>query len=554
MNESTQLYSYRFGQFELQPGERRLLAAGVPVAVQRRAFDVLVALVERAGHLVSKDELLSLVWPKLVVEESNLHVQVSALRKILGPTAIAAVSGQGYRFMWEVSREALDAVRPPPAAKLVRSRRWRWTAGSVAILLIGAGGAWWLSTETVHHLTSPALSSTLSITILPLDAPDDENLAKLLLPEITDAFGRNARSVRVTSPPMAASFRGKEADARAIGQSVDVRYVAAGEIRRINDKPLLTERLIDTVTGVQQWSEKFEFPAAGIPEGYGAFSWRVGMHIWLAMRRAERDRAAHRTPPGNTATELWLRGLAVNDGSLKGTLEARKLFEEALQLDPRLMEAMLNLGETYERQIDRDPQADGNSLRRALDELSLRAIATDGSDPRAWELRAIALNNNGRWEEMLYAVAELHRIEPYRASAFGQRAQALIELGRSKDALVEVDQGLALDQSWPGAFLLRQRCKAYSYLGQYQEAVAACEKAASIQEMLSPYIFLTADFAQLGELDKAESAKARLLKFSPGFTIARSFEVPNVRRNAVWLEQAETHVIPGLRKAGIPDK
>ena len=229
MNESTQLYSYRFGQFELQPGERRLLAAGVPVAVQRRAFDVLVALVERAGHLVSKDELLSLVWPKLVVEESNLHVQVSALRKILGPTAIAAVSGQGYRFMWEVSREALDAVRPPPAAKLVRSRRWRWTAGSVAILLIGAGGAWWLSTETVHHLTSPALSSTLSITILPLDAPDDENLAKLLLPEITDAFGRNARSVRVTSPPMAASFRGKEADARAIGQSVDVRYVAAAK-------------------------------------------------------------------------------------------------------------------------------------------------------------------------------------------------------------------------------------------------------------------------------------------------------------------------------------
>jgi non-specific serine/threonine protein kinase len=67
MNESTQLYSYRFGQFELQPGERLLLAAGGPVAVQRRALDVLIALVERAGHLVSKDELLSLVWPKLLI-------------------------------------------------------------------------------------------------------------------------------------------------------------------------------------------------------------------------------------------------------------------------------------------------------------------------------------------------------------------------------------------------------------------------------------------------------------------------------------------------------
>jgi TolB-like protein len=481
-------------------------------------------------------------------------VQVSALRKILGPTAIAAVSGGAYRFMLEVSREALDTANLPTTAKLARSRRWRWIAGSIAVLLMGAAGAWWLSTETGHHLASPAISSTLSIAILPLDAPGDESLAELLLPEIADAFGRNARSVQVTSSRLVASFKSNEADAGAIGQKVNVRYVAAGEIRRVNDKPQLTERLIDAVTGVQHWSEKFEIPAAGISEGFGAFSWRVGMHIWLAMRRAERDRAAHRSPPGNTSTELWLRGLAVNDGSLKGVFEARRLFEEALQLDPRLMEAMLNLGETYERQMDRDPQADGNSLRKALDELSLRAIATDGSDPRAWELRAIALYNNGRWEEMLHAVAELQRIEPYRASAFGERAQALIELGRFKEALVEVDRGLALDPSWAGALLLRQRCKAYSYLGHYQDAVAACEKAASIQEMLSPYIFLTADFAQLGELDKAKSAKARLLKFSPAFTIARGFEAPNVARDRAWLEQAETHVIPGLRKAGIPDK
>jgi DNA-binding winged helix-turn-helix (wHTH) protein len=83
MKESTCLYSYRFGRFELQPSERRLLAAGVPAVLEPRAFDVLVALVERAGHLVTKEELFGLVWPKLIVEDANLHVQVSALRKIL---------------------------------------------------------------------------------------------------------------------------------------------------------------------------------------------------------------------------------------------------------------------------------------------------------------------------------------------------------------------------------------------------------------------------------------------------------------------------------------
>ena len=72
---------YRFGSFELQPAERRLLRDGVAVSLRPRAFDLLAALLDRAGHLVTKDELLDLVWPKVVVEEAALHVQVSALRK-----------------------------------------------------------------------------------------------------------------------------------------------------------------------------------------------------------------------------------------------------------------------------------------------------------------------------------------------------------------------------------------------------------------------------------------------------------------------------------------
>src|SRR5260370_36725152 len=74
---------YRFGPFELQPDKRRLLKDGATISLRPRAFDLLVALVDRAGHLVTKDELLDQVWPKMVVEEAALHVQVSALRKVL---------------------------------------------------------------------------------------------------------------------------------------------------------------------------------------------------------------------------------------------------------------------------------------------------------------------------------------------------------------------------------------------------------------------------------------------------------------------------------------
>src|SRR5258706_4437260 len=92
------LERYRFGPFELQPDKRRLQRDGVVISLRPRAFDLLVALVDRAGHLVSKDELLDRVWPKAVVEEAALHVQVSALRKVVGSDAITTVSGRGYQF------------------------------------------------------------------------------------------------------------------------------------------------------------------------------------------------------------------------------------------------------------------------------------------------------------------------------------------------------------------------------------------------------------------------------------------------------------------------
>jgi predicted ATPase/DNA-binding winged helix-turn-helix (wHTH) protein len=103
---------YRFGRVEVRPAERRVLVGGTPAALGGRAFDVLVALIERRDRVVGKDELLDLAWPGLVVEENNLQVQVSTLRRILGPDAIATVSGHGYRF----TREP-DAIADAPAGE-----------------------------------------------------------------------------------------------------------------------------------------------------------------------------------------------------------------------------------------------------------------------------------------------------------------------------------------------------------------------------------------------------------------------------------------------------
>ena len=101
------------GEVEIRPAERRVLRAGVPQALGGRAFDLLLALIERRGEVLSKDELMRQVWPGLVVEENNLTVHMSALRKLIGPAAISTVPGRGYQFTAEV-----ETLADPDAAPM----------------------------------------------------------------------------------------------------------------------------------------------------------------------------------------------------------------------------------------------------------------------------------------------------------------------------------------------------------------------------------------------------------------------------------------------------
>ena len=102
-----------FGHFELRRAERQLLCDGRPVPLGARAFDVLLALIDRPDRVLSKDDLLDAAWPGLVVEEANVQVQVSALRKALGAGAVATIPGRGYRFTTPLDAPGAAAVAAP---------------------------------------------------------------------------------------------------------------------------------------------------------------------------------------------------------------------------------------------------------------------------------------------------------------------------------------------------------------------------------------------------------------------------------------------------------
>src|SRR6185369_6701303 len=107
----------RFGRFELQAHERRLLIDGHAARLGARAFDLLLALAERPGRLVDKATLIDLVWPGLVVQENNLAAQMSALRKLLGEDVIATIPGRGYRFVAPLDGPAAPHAPPSPPAR-----------------------------------------------------------------------------------------------------------------------------------------------------------------------------------------------------------------------------------------------------------------------------------------------------------------------------------------------------------------------------------------------------------------------------------------------------
>ncbi len=125
--------SFRFGPVELRPAERVLAVGGAHVNLGARAFDVLVALIERRERVVSKEELLDVVWPGLVVEENNLSVQISTLRKALGVQAIATITGRGYRFV-----ASLDDAAPQPRPTTQVERR---LAAVVSLEVMGVEAA-----------------------------------------------------------------------------------------------------------------------------------------------------------------------------------------------------------------------------------------------------------------------------------------------------------------------------------------------------------------------------------------------------------------------------
>jgi adenylate cyclase len=505
---------FRFDQRGLF--RRDLSGAFVPVEIGSRALDVLKILVERAGDIVPRDEIMVAVWPRTAVEGSNLPVQIAALRRVLDDeqaqgSCIQTIPGRGYRFVAQ--------LMPAP----------------------------------------PALSaSRLSILVLPFanlsNEVEQEYFADGITEDLTTDLSRIEGMV-IISRNAAFTYKDKRVDVKQIGRELGVHYIIEGSVRRFGPRIRINSQLIETERGTHLWAERFDGEADDLFGLQDEITSRIAIALDVELVSAETARFPNRFD----AFDLILRGRAAlaKRATRINYEEAIGLFEQAMELSKCSAEAQIWLAAALAaRKLDNLADMPTTDIARA-EELIGEALAILPRNGQARFARGQILRAQGRLNQAIgeyEAAIALNRNNVGAIYALGWcrfltgSAEAAIPLVEQAIHLSPRDPLIATWYAWIGRVHLLQ--------SRTDEAVAWLERARSANPDL-PVVHapLAAAYALRGEIERAavELAAARRLAADDRFSSlsifrsGRYFGVPSIR--ALY----EKTYFVGLRKAGLPE-
>lgn len=491
-----------FDAYTLHPCERRLRRGGEDVVLGPRAFDLLCELTARAGELVTKDQLLSTVWRGLVVEEANLHVQVSQLRKAIGPGAVATVPGRGYRFTLPVQ----------PAAPPARTRR-----NSVIVLPFEEAGA----------------------------TPAQAYFANAITDDITAQLSR-IRDSFVIGTPTAMAYRDEPMDLWRYASELGVRYALQGRLERDNEGVEVCARLYDTRTGGLVWSDTFELPLDSVRRIRKEIVARLANALDLQLLHAEAQRAA----VGNDApdvVDLIMQGRHVGGGawSQLDFEAAVGLFGRALALAPDDAEALARRAYACIARAAGWPGPELDGLMAQAERDALRALRGDPQMVVAHLALAKVRSMQYRIEEACLECDVALDLEPNAVPALDLRAELHRISGQAELGMPYIQRALELSPRDPHLWgLLMRKGWLQIHLGDYQGALATFLRAQPLQSHWAIERPIVAMYANLGQVERARELAAQLPQ---EFTRCNWNHVSD---NPVFLEQAQRHYFSGLEKAG----
>ena len=531
--------TYQFGRFVLRGQQRLLLFDERPVELGSRAFEVLTMLVESMGALVSKAAIFDRVWAGLAVEDNNLQVQISTLRRILGADRdwIVTIPGQGYRFTAPILVMPRTAPAEPAPA-------------------------------FVH---GPIGVSVLVLPFVNRGDPSANWFADGITDSLTTDLTRALPGSTVIAQTTAGAYKDRPVDVREIGRAVGVRLVVEGSIMQASGCVRVNAQLIETETGAHIWAERFDKPTGQVLELQDEIVARLTRAIGLQMvayeaRRAEQVEHAH--PDASTAVDYVLRGHAAAAQRLSNPMRfdvALSLYARALELDPHNEDALTGIASIRVYQVvncyfDGGPGGHDKAPAREVlladaDAKLARVLAVSPSNLAALKTRAVLLRARGAFLDALTASETVLAHVPSDPMGYREVGLNMLYLGRTEEAVTWFHRADAVNPGDPMRWTWLQGLgRALIQLGQDGAAAEALRQAIESNPAFTPsYAYLAAALALSGDLDRARLEMAEFRNAEPDTTLdvlAHRSPVPADATARTYQVQNE-RVLDGLRKAGL---
>lgn len=402
---------YVFGRFQADPGKRTLLADGQPQPIGARAFDLLLALIQRSDRTVSSNELFDLVWPGLVIEESNLRQQIAALRKVVGAGALLNVPGRGYRFT-------------APCTVVFPSAEVGGTG-----LQRSAGLAEQLAVKP-------------SIAVLPFAAlSEDRSLGFLADGLVEDVIALLARvaGFLVISSSSTFEFRARQEALSSIARRLDVRYVVEGNVRTTGDEVRVSTRLVEASSGRVLWSGDFERNRQATDDLQEAIARRIITELEPELTRAEIELIRRR---GSNDVDAWgcfhqaTAVLARNGWADAALDEARRQLQLACGIDPAFALAHAQFALLTALGMNTGLIEPSAAMIAEVHRAAARALELDDQDSRVLGYAGCALADVGDIDRGASLLERALDIDP-------SNAQAHVALGATHALQGALDAGIA---------------------------------------------------------------------------------------------------------------
>jgi adenylate cyclase len=320
-----------------------------------------------------------------------------------------------------------------------------------------------------------------SIVVLPFDNmskdPEQDYFSNGITEVLTSDLSRLS-GLFVIARNTAFTYKGKPVNVQDVGKELGVRYVLEGSVQKAADQVRIVAQLVDATTGGHIWSERYDRPLKDIFALQDEIVQKIVTTLKLQLTLREQGILVLKTTDNLEAYDYFLRGA---ESFLRFTkdanVQARQMFEKAIELDPQYAAAYTSLGWTYFLEWYYHLSPDPQTLERAF-ELAQRAIALDDSLPQAHGLLSLVYQQKGQADQ---AIAEGERaiaLNPNNADSYANQAAMRNSMGRPEEALGLVAQAVRLNPRYP-AYYLTVLGWAYRLTGRYAEAVATLKEAIS---------------------------------------------------------------------------